>query len=126
MRPQRQPKTYKPYSQEELDTIQSLFDEGHTAQEIGELMERTPASIYQTLSKIRKGTMKATQETPAEQDGTTQKVAPPSEATRKEMTPREMIKKLYDMGYRIENNKLVCYQKIVVKVDDILNDDTRN
>ena len=39
----------------------------------------------------------------------------------KELQPREMIKKLYDMGYRIENNQLVCYQKVVVKVNDIIN-----
>ena len=37
------------------------------------------------------------------------------------MTPREMIKKLYDMGYRIEENKLVCYVKQTVNVKDIIN-----
>lgn len=37
-----------------------------------------------------------------------------------ELSPREMIKRLYDMGYRIENNQLVCYQKTVVKIQDII------
>lgn len=36
------------------------------------------------------------------------------------MTPREMIAALYGLGYRIENNQLVCYQKITVNVKDII------
>ena len=39
----------------------------------------------------------------------------------KEMSPREMIKRLYDMGYRIENNQLVCYVRREVKLQDIIN-----
>ena len=46
---------------------------------------------------------------------------PVSIVKSKELTPREMIKKLYDMGYRIENNHLVYIQKVVVKMSDILN-----
>ena len=38
----------------------------------------------------------------------------------REMTPREMIKKLYDIGYRIEDNQLVCYVKQPVNVKDII------
>ena len=38
----------------------------------------------------------------------------------RDMTPREMIKKLYDMGYRIENNQLVCITRNVIKLNDIL------
>ena len=41
--------------------------------------------------------------------------------TTRDLTPREMIKKLYDMGYRIENNHLVYIQKVMVKMSDILN-----
>lgn len=37
------------------------------------------------------------------------------------MTPREMIKALYDQGYRIENNQLVCYVHTPVNVRDIVN-----
>lgn len=43
------------------------------------------------------------------------------EVKAKEMTPREMIKKLYNLGYRIENNQLVCYVKQTVKIQDIIN-----
>jgi len=31
-----------------------------------------------------------------------------------------MIKHLYNLGYRIENNQLVCYTKNVVKIQDII------
>lgn len=39
-----------------------------------------------------------------------------------QMTPREMIRKLYEMGYRIENNQLVCYVKQKVNMKDIISD----
>lgn len=39
----------------------------------------------------------------------------------REMTPREMIKKLYDMGYRIKNNTLVFIQETEIKLSDIIN-----
>ena len=38
----------------------------------------------------------------------------------KTMTPREMIKYLYNQGYRIENNQLVCYVRTPVNVKDII------
>lgn len=41
-------------------------------------------------------------------------------STTTELSPRDMIKKLYSLGYRIENNQLVCYVKQVVKVKDII------
>lgn len=50
-----------------------------------------------------------------EASATTQPVSQP-----KTMSPRDMIKKLYDMGYRIEDNRLVCYVKQTVKLSDII------
>lgn len=41
--------------------------------------------------------------------------------TLKDFSPRDMIKHLYDLGYRIENNRLVCIQKAYVKLEDIIN-----
>ena len=43
------------------------------------------------------------------------------EKTLKDFTAREMIKHLYNMGYRIDNNQLVVLQKVPVKVNDIIN-----
>lgn len=91
------------YTPEELQTIVRLFDEGKTAKEIAKATGRTVSAIYSL--KLRKGKSPA----PANRD----KV--------REMTPREMIKALYDMGYRIEGNKLVLVMRKEVKLSDIIN-----
>ena len=39
----------------------------------------------------------------------------------KEITPREMIKRLYDLGYRIMDNMLVVLVPQPVKLNDIIN-----
>jgi hypothetical protein len=45
---------------------------------------------------------------------------PVKEKTLKDFQSRDMIKYLYDLGYRIENNQLVCLVKQVVNVKDII------
>ena len=40
--------------------------------------------------------------------------------TLDDFSSREMIKKLYDRGYRIEDGKLVCYIKKPVQLNEIL------
>ena len=40
--------------------------------------------------------------------------------TLDDFSSRDMIKKLYDRGYRIEEGKLVCYIKKPVQIDEIL------
>lgn len=115
MNRERTANTFKPYSKEELETITKLYDEGHTAAEIAELTDRTTASIYTTLSKIRKGKM-----TPGQAAAKTQTVETIAPSKSRELSPREMIKKLYDLGFRIENNQLVCYVKQTIKLQDII------
>lgn len=44
-----------------------------------------------------------------------------SPASLSDFAPRDIIKHLYNLGYRIEDNKLVCYVKQVVKLGDIIN-----
>ena len=43
------------------------------------------------------------------------------QAPKAKMTYRDMIKALYDAGYRIEDNQVVCYVRQVVKIGDIVN-----
>ena len=43
------------------------------------------------------------------------------EKTLKDFQARDMIKHLYNMGYRIENNQLIVLQKVPVKINDIIN-----
>lgn len=45
---------------------------------------------------------------------------------KEKLTPREMIKSLYDLGYRIENNQLVCYVRQTVNMKDILSEVTES
>jgi len=89
------------YTAEEIQTISRLRDEGKTARQIGEAVGRTAGAIAVQLSKMRQQKRENT---------------PP----HREMSPREMIKHLYNLGYRIENNQLVCYTKNVVKIQDII------
>lgn len=109
---------HDPYTQEEMDVIMSLINEGHTASKISELTGRSPGAINTLAYKIRRGMMKPSpkkEDKPATQVNEVKPTVNP-----KEMSPRDMIKKLYDMGYRIEDNHLVCYVKQMVKLSDII------
>ena len=102
-----------PYTQSELATILRMHKEGYPAKVIAEKVGRTPYAIHQVVHRQGKGW------SCVEGD----KVVPKEERPvlqQNELTPREMIKKLYDMGYRIENNKLVCYVKQVVNIQDVI------
>ena len=46
--------------------------------------------------------------------------------TLNDFTPREIIKHLYDLGYRIENNKLYVVTRREVKLSDVCNFTTKN
>lgn len=106
------------YTEDEIQVILDFIKEGHSPREISELTHRSRGAIYTLAYKVRKGQMentpkKETKSANYEIEGSVVK-------TKDIMTPRDMIKALYDMGYRIENNQLVCYVKQVVKVSDII------
>lgn len=111
MRPAR---TCRPFTPEENNKIQRLYNEGKTAKEIGEAVGRTAGSIAHQVYILRK----LAKENDTKQIGLLHTDAPTVKLV--EMSPRQMIKKLYDLGYRIENNQLVCYTKNVVKIQDII------
>ena len=46
---------------------------------------------------------------------------PVMEKTLNDFTPREIIKNMYERGYRIENGELVCIVKQRVNLKDIIN-----
>lgn len=48
------------------------------------------------------------------------KVEPVKEKTLNDYPARELIKNLYDRGYRIENGKLICIVHQVVNINDII------
>lgn len=46
---------------------------------------------------------------------------PVKEKTLNDFLPRELIKNLYERGYRIENGRLICIVHQVVNIKDIIN-----
>lgn len=103
------------YSSEDADRIIMLHNNGVTAKEIAAQMGRTTNAIHQFLCNRRKRDAKLGREVKPDSE-----VPKPEVNNRKEMTARDMIKALYNMGYRIENNKLVHYQKHVIELNDIV------
>ena len=92
----------KHLTKQEKEAILSYHKEGYSNAEIAELIGRSDSTIGYTLARAK---------------AATEEVKP----SVREMTPREMIKALYDLGYRIEDNELVCYQRQVVKLGDVVN-----
>lgn len=107
-------KVSRPYTADELEAIKALHDDGCSAEEIGEITGRTRNAIYQCVYEIKK------KEKLGGGGNSQEKPEPAPQVKVRDMTPREMIKKLYDMGYRIENNQLVCITRNVIKLNDIL------
>ena len=132
--------TRYPYTTDDIRTILEMRSRGCSYKQISEKTGRTPHALSQLVSKDKRtGFYSNLIAKKADLKVGGIKVAEvPESAIEKpvgiivngkerglpvmEMTPREMIKKLYDLGYRIENNQLVCYQKVFVKVNDILNE----
>lgn len=107
----------------ELELIRGYLRDGYTQAEVGELVGRTTKSINNLVSRMgwtkKKGGLFSDKKSVA---ALQEQVATPApkEKTLKDFTAREMIKYLYNLGYRIENNTLVCYVKQAVNVKDII------
>lgn len=94
------------------EEIVELFNGGATMKEIA---EDFGLSISAVQNAIRRYRMSHPNEAQYKYKKAEVKVV------KEELTPREMIKRLYDLGYRIEDNQLVIYQKQVVKIGDVVN-----
>ena len=120
----------------EIEEIKSYLRDGLTYAEVGELMGRTKKSISNLAQRSgwSNGRLGGKQlmrgHLPANRESLLEKPEPVieqkqevqvKEKTLKDFTAREMIKYLYNLGYRIEDNKLVCYVKQAVNVKDIIN-----
>jgi len=132
----------KPYTTDDLRTILQMGAENKSYSEIAKATGRTIGAITTFFYNERKtGCHSSTINYLAKKDekkvdimvgGVKVAEAPRSMVSTKdspetpvaktvEMSPREMIKKLYNLGYRIENNQLVCYVKQTVRLQDIIN-----
>lgn len=123
----------KDYTTTELAEIKGYLKDGCTYAEIAELMGRSKKAIE--LLVLRQGWTRgrfkesSDNEVPVwkttvvetEQELKKNESVPVKEKTLFDFTPREIIKHMYNLGYRIEDNKLVCIVKQVVNVKDIIN-----
>ena len=133
---------YPFWTDKEISELKGYLRDGLTQTEIAELMGRSFNSITKYCQKHGLGSCKMKQKFPADVQAKIDKVkempetsqnslpknwnsftpsAPAKEKTLKDFQARDMIKYLYDLGYRIEEGKLVCYVKQAVNVKDIIN-----
>ena len=121
----------KDYTTTELAEIKGYLKDGCNYAEIGELMGRSrkaiePLALHQgwTRGRFRESSDNVSpvwKTTVAETEVKKSEPVPVKEKTLFDFTPREIIKHMYNLGYRIEDNKLVCIVKQVVNVKDIIN-----
>lgn len=123
----------KDYTTTELAEIKGYLKDGCNYAEIGELMGRSRKAIEQlalhqgwTRGRFRESSddevpVWKTTVAKTEQESQKTEPIPVKEKTLFDFTPREIIKHMYNLGYRIEDNKLVCIVKQVVNVKDIIN-----
>ena len=113
----------KEYTTTELAEIKGYLKDGCSYEEIAELMGRSKKSIENTV--LRQGWTRGRFNDDAVESSTQKQTiveqVPVKEKTLKDFPAREMIKYLYSLGYRIEDNKLVCYVKRAVNIKDIIN-----
>ena len=123
----------KDYTTNELAEIKGYLKDGCSIAEIAELMGRSKKSINNTIlrqgwtrGRFRESSDNAvpvwkTTVVETEQELKKNEPVPVKEKTLSDFTPREIIRYMYNLGYRIEDNKLVCIVKQVVNVKDIIN-----
>ena len=108
----------------ELNEIKNLLKEGLNYDEVAELTGRTKKSVTNAVYRYNLKDKRPRIE--SMKDSVVPKTIiedhePRMEKTLKDFSPRDIIKYMYGLGYRIENNELVCLVKQKVNVKDIIN-----
>lgn len=125
----------KDYTTTELAEIKGYLKDGCNYAEIAELMGRSKKSIENTVLRQgwTNGRFKESSDNVApvwkttvvetEQELKKTELAPVKEKTLFDFPPREIIKHLYNLGYRIKGSdwKLVCTVEQTVNLKDIIN-----
>lgn len=96
----------KRYTEQELNEMRQMREQGASYKQIAEMFGR---STYAVQSKFK------------ELGWVCKK--PTTSLSLSDFKPRDMIKHLYNLGYRIEDNKLVLVQRTVVNLRSIVYDD---
>ena len=100
----------------DLDVVNSLLARGCTYAQIAETIGVPRGTLSAFLSRrgIKKGRATVTP--------VITQVAPVKQKTIEDFSPRELIKRLYQLGYRIENNSLVVITKQKVNIMSVINE----
>ena len=96
-------------------TVDALRERGVTCREIAATLNIPYGTLSAAFFRRREKAGKS------EKPGTTPTAAV-KEKTLDDFKPREMIKHLYKLGYRIENNGLYVITRQQVKLGDIINE----
>ena len=106
------------YTKKELDEMRQLKMQGASYYEIATIFNRSVRAIQQKFCEL--GWTKDGK--PAATQPESQPVTQVKKMTLDDFLPRDMIKHLYYLGYRIKNNKLVCVYEQVIDIKKILED----
>jgi len=102
------------YTQEEINQMIQMKEQGASYKEIAEMFGRSYKAIEQKFFELRKfGNASA----PADKGPKLVKIP-----KLEDFSPREMIRHLYKLGYRIEDNRLVLVKKEYVNMKSIMED----
>ena len=106
----------KLWSEDDIKLMLSLKEKGASFAAIAAAVNRTVAAVKTKLCFLSQAAAQKQQPLP-EQERNLVKVPRLSD-----FSPRQMIKHLYDLGYRIEDNRIVFIKKEYVNIKSIIND----
>lgn len=98
------------YTQNDLRVMVDMAGKGFTCKQIAQSVGRSQRAIE---CKLKRMGLLFNNESPKEEEKSEKK-------SLNDFTPREMIKHLYNLGYRIINGKLYQITKVEIKIADII------
>jgi len=107
---------YQRFTQEEINTVINLKEQGYTKEDIAELLGRETKQIKDLLFRLKKK-----EDVKTEQVTVAPAPAKP-EKTLKDFDPREMFKQLYDLGYRLDDKGIYIMVKQYVNLKSIVSE----
>ena len=123
-----------PYSDWEWEEMQKMRKEGKTYREIAEKFGRTAGAVYMKfyaesgrkrkmeIEKKHKVNVIIPGDEPKKEAPVVQPPKPVREKALHDFTPREIIRHLYEIGYRIEDGQLIVIEKKVVNLMSVINE----
>lgn len=108
----------RPNYKQEMSEIIKLRKDGYTSNEISELTGIPRGTITARLSRMKANITSHEEETKQVKQVT----VPQKEKTLNDFQPRDMIKHLYNLGYRIKDNSLYVMTLQKVNIQSVLSE----